>query len=99
MQGGRQGEYRSAMALLALATGAPRSSLELLESLAGFSAESTLDVFEKLVQEVADPAERQYATAALVRYRKATAEAAPTVKELQTWAPQVARFSFRSART
>jgi hypothetical protein len=73
--------------------------LELLESLAGYRAEPPLDVFEKLVQEVADPAERQDANAALATYRKATAEAAPTVKELQTWAPQVARFSFRSAGT
>jgi hypothetical protein len=99
VQGGLQGEYRSAMALLALATGAPRSSLVLLELLAGYTAESPLAEFEKQVQEVADPTERQYATAALATYKKAIDEAAPTVKELKTWAPQVARFSFRSART
>jgi hypothetical protein len=87
------------MALLALVTAAPLSSLGLLEVLAGCKEDDPLDVFEKHVLDVADLSERQYAIAALTAYRKASADGALTVKELQMWAPHVARFSFRSART
>jgi len=99
IQSGRHGEYRSAMSLLALVTAAPRSSLRLLDVLAGCKEDDPLDVFEKSVTNAADASEKQYALAALTAYRKASSDGALTVRELQMWAPHVARFSFRSART
>jgi hypothetical protein len=99
MQSGREGEYRSAMVLLALVTAAPRSSLRLLDDLAGYKESDGLEAFEKSVQGMADLSEREYAIAALTAYRSASGGGLLTVKELQRWAPDVARFSFRSART
>jgi hypothetical protein len=87
------------MTLLAMLTAAPRSSLGLLEALAECKEDEVLEVFEKQVSQIADISERQYATAALATYRKGCGDVPITVKELQTWAPQVARFSFRSARS
>jgi hypothetical protein len=96
VKGGSQGEYRAAMALLAIVTGAPRSSLGMLDFLANCAESAPLSEFEAHVNGSPDSAEAKYAQAALEAYRNA--EAGATVKVLREWAPQVARFSFRSGR-
>jgi KAP family P-loop domain len=98
VQGGNQGEYRAAMALLALVTGAPSSSLGVLEFLAKSKENDALETLDQHVSQLSGLSEVQYAQAALAIYRKSTATTQPTVQELQKWAPRVARFSFRSGR-
>jgi len=96
VKGGSQGEYRAAMTLLAIVTGAPRSSLRMLEFLASCDESAELSAFETHVKQSPDVAEATYAEAALEAYR--LAEPGATVKTLREWAPQVSRFSFRSGR-
>ncbi len=96
LKAGSQGEYRAAMALLAIVAGAPKSSLGMLEFLAN-SAESTdITAFETYLKNSADSAEQKHAQAALEAYRRAETRA--DIEVLRRWAPQVARFSFRSGR-
>jgi hypothetical protein len=96
VKGGSQGEYRAAMALLAIVTGAPRSSLGMLAFLANCAESAPLSEFEAHVNQSPDSAEAKYAQAALEAYGKA--EAGATVKVLRDWATTVTRFSFRSGR-
>ena len=98
VQGGDQGEYRAAMALLALVTGAPSSSRGVLEFLAKSKESDTLETLDQHVSQLNDLSEARYAKAALATYRKSAATTQLTVQELQKWAPHVARFSFRSGR-
>jgi KAP family P-loop domain len=96
VQGGNQGEYRAAMALLALVTGAPSSSLGLLEFLAKSKENDPLDTLDQHVRQLKDVSEALYAQAALAAYRRSAANNELTLQDLQKWAPRVARFSFRS---
>jgi hypothetical protein len=96
VKGGSQGEYKAAMALLAIIAGAPKSSLGMLEFLANSAEITDLTTFETYLKNSTDKAEAKYAQAALEAYQRA--EAGATVDVLRRWAPQVARFSFRSGR-
>jgi hypothetical protein len=96
VKGGSQGEYRAAMVLLAIVTGAPRSALAMLEFLANCAESAALSEFEAHVKQSQDSTEAKYAQSALEAYR--AAEAGATVKGLREWAPRVARFSFRSGQ-
>jgi hypothetical protein len=93
---GRRGEYRAAMTLLALVTGAPRSSLALLQQLAEQNDDEPFDTFAQKIPALVARDETTYVQAALQAYRTATAHTALTVRELRHWMPQVTRFSFRS---
>jgi hypothetical protein len=95
VKGGSQGEYRAAMTLLAIVTAAPRTSLGMLEFLASPGA-TDLVAFENHITTTQDQSESRYAQAALQAYRAADPGAGLDL--LQVWAPQVARFSFRSGR-
>jgi hypothetical protein len=94
---GGEGEYRAAMVLLAMITGAPRSSLRMLEFLANCVETSPLADLEAHINQSADPAEAKYIQAALTAYKNAQPNA--NLGVLRSWAPEVARFSFRSGRT
>jgi hypothetical protein len=96
---GVSGEYRAAMALLALVTGAPRTALEVMAFLSGCSDEDSVEVLEKSLLGLTAFAEEQYAQEALVAYRKAYGGNPPPLRDLRRWGPPVARFSFRSGRT
>jgi hypothetical protein len=95
VKGGSQGEYRAAMTLLAIVTAAPRTSLGMLEFLAG-PGTTDLVAFEDHIASAKDRSESRYAQAALQAYR--AAEPGADLGLLRVWAPQVARFSFRSGR-
>jgi hypothetical protein len=96
VDGGQRGEYRAAMTLLALVTGAPRSSVALLQQLAEQNDDEPFDTFSGKVPALAARDEASYVQAALQAYRTATANSALTLRELRHWMPQVTRFSFRS---
>lgn len=97
LKNGSDGEYRAAMVLLAMITGAPRSSLGMLEFLANCAETSPVADLEAQINKSADPGEAKYIQAALTAYKNAQANAKLGV--LRNWAPEVARFSFRSGRT
>jgi len=92
---GNSGEYRAAMTLLALVTGAPRSSLKLLQGLAEQSEDEPLATLLSKVPTLVARDEASYVQAALQAYQ-ATASPALTIRELRHWTPHVTRFSFRS---
>jgi hypothetical protein len=92
---GKSGEYRAAMTLLALVTGAPRSSLKLLQGLAEQSEDEPLATLLSKVPTLVARDEASYVQAALQAYQ-ATASPALTIGELRHWTPHVTRFSFRS---
>jgi hypothetical protein len=96
VKGGSQGEYRAAMTLLAIVTAAPRDSLGMLEFLANCGESADLRAFETKIALSPDRSEAKYAQAALQAYR--AAEPGANLSLLRDWAPQVARFSFRSGR-
>jgi hypothetical protein len=96
VKGGSQGEYRAAMTLLAIVTAAPRDSLGMLEFLANCGESADLRAFETKIALSPDRSEAKYAQAALQAYR--AAEQGANLSLLRDWAPQVARFSFRSGR-
>jgi hypothetical protein len=98
VDGGRSGDYRAAMTLLGLVTGAPRSSLPVLQRLAEQSDEQKLDAFITAVETLPVGDERSYANAALRAYQVAIADQQATVRDLRQWIPEVTRFSFRSGR-
>ncbi len=87
------------MTLLALVTGAPRSSLGLLRFLGEHKDDEQFDLLEQHMREHSEPAERQYVDAALAGYRIAAGPGPLALGPLRNWASQVARFSFRSGRT
>ncbi len=97
---GRSGEYRAAMTLLALITGAPRSSLALLQRLADEKDDAALN--DQFVSGVVDGLsaadEKTYVRAALRAYQTAAGNPGLTVRDLRLWIPEVSRFSFRSGR-
>lgn len=93
---GSDGEYRAAMALLAMITGAPRGSLEMLDFLSNCADDASLSDLENQIKKTIDPAEAKYVQAALRVYQGAVPNA--NVSVLRNWAPQVSRFSFRSGR-
>jgi len=96
LDSGRSGDYRGAMTLLALVTGAPQTSLALLQVLADGSDDDSLEtVLEKVGGRAVREEERKYVDAALQAY-KATTGGKATVRDLRQWMPQVTRFSFRS---
>jgi hypothetical protein len=98
LKGGSEGDYRAAMVLLAITTGAPRSSLGMLDFLASCPETGDLVQFEDHIKQSPDPAEAKYAQAALNAYRTVQPNTTVTLKTLREWAAQVARFSFRSGR-
>ena len=83
------------MTLLALVTGAPQTSLALLQELAEGSDD---DALETVLEKVGCRAVREEAKdvdAALQAYKATTAGTA-TVHDLRQWMPEVTLFSFRS---
>ncbi len=95
---GEHGEYRAAMTLLAIVTGAPGGWLALLDRLEPYAPVEPLTSLVDVVELMPDLGERSYAKSALATYAAACAPATATVAELQRWAPSVARFSFRAGR-
>jgi hypothetical protein len=93
---GSSGEYRAAMVLLAIITAAPRSSLGIVDFLANSKDDAPLSQLEAHVQRLIDPGETSYVQAALSAFKTAQSDA--PLATLRTWAPEVARFSFRSGR-
>lgn len=90
---GAKGEYRTAMTLLALVTGAPRSSLDMLRFLDTHRDEDAFQLFDDYLRSLIYANEAKYVQSALTAYR--TTQPA-NLRELRHWAPLVARFSFRS---
>jgi hypothetical protein len=84
------------MTPLALVTGAPRSSVELLQRLAEQNDDELFDTFAGKVSDLVTRDEAIYVQAALQAYRTASANSALPLRELRHWMPQVTRFSFRS---
>ena len=82
------------MVLLAMITAAPRSSLEVLDFLRNCVDSTSLADLETHIKAI-DPAEAKYVQSALAAYKTAVPNANVTTLN---WAPQVARFSFRSGR-
>ncbi len=99
VDGGKAGQYRAAMCLLAMLTGAPRLSIKVLRELQQLRDDTELKALEDTLEVLGDDPEVGYLRAGLNAYRGAFQPAAePKVDELRYWAPQVARFSFRSGR-
>ncbi len=94
---GKGGQYRAAMCLLAVLTGAPRLSIAVLRELHRLGDDAPLKDLESTVDRLGDDPEVSYLRAGLDAYRRAF-QAEPTLADLRYWAPQVARFSFRSGR-
>lgn len=99
LQSGDEGTYRSAMTLLAIATGAPYLAIEILRKL----HRGEYETFAALEDDVADinrhDVEETYAQDALKIFKKATANGADSrLDDLRYWTPRAARFSFRSGR-
>lgn len=95
LDSGRRGDYRAAMTLLALVTGAPQTSLALLQELAEGSDDDAVDTLLEKVGCRVVREEEKYVDAALQAY-KATTGGKATVRDLRQWMPEVTRFSFRS---
>ena len=98
--GGRQGNYRAAMTLLALTTGAPTVAaglyrlLERQEPTVGVGAwHDALHGYHRL--ENAPEAEAKAVHQAFDTYCSAVGRET-TLQDLQLWAPRVKRFTFRS---
>ena len=98
VDGGKGGEYRAAMTLMALATGAPRSALDVLNFLRDREPDESVSVLEQHLGKLEDAEEAHYAVAALTAYCLEVGDSAPTLRDLRHWVPNVARFSFRSGR-
>ena len=98
LEGGARGDYRAAMTLLALITGAPRTSLALLRTLAAQPDTALFTDFERCVEEDVFCEERVHVEAAMRAYRTACNNPTLRVSELKRWLPEVTRFSFRSGR-
>jgi hypothetical protein len=99
VDGGKTGQYRAAMCLLAMLTGAPRLSIDLLRDLHRLGDEADLKALESTLTELGDDPELGYLRSGLDAYRRTfppTKE--PKLDELRYWGPRVARFSFRSGR-
>jgi hypothetical protein len=95
LDSGRRGDYHAAMTLLALVTGAPQTSLALLQVLAVSSDDDPLETVLGKVGCRIVPDEDKYVDAAVQAY-KAVSGDKTTVRDLRQWMPQVTRFSFRS---
>ena len=105
---GARGEYRAAMALLAITTGAPGLANMVLSRLWHEAPDKPLDEFlaelAPLIDGEAWREECRCLLAALQHYADAVADAAEpggpkgvlTIKDLRGWSPDVARFTFRS---
>lgn len=94
VEGGKRGNYRAAMTLLALTIGAPKTAIDILGKLNSLTDEDKLDKVDSYLQQLGgnqNTEEIGYAQKALQMYRG-------ELRELRYWAPRVARFSFRSAR-
>lgn len=103
---GARGEYRAAMALLAITTGAPGLANMVLSRLWHEAPDKPLDEFltelAPLIDGEAWREECRCLLAALQHYADAV-DAEPggpksvlTIKDLRGWSPDVARFTFRS---
>lgn len=92
LEQGKTGDYRSAMTLLAMVTGAPRTAMEIFENLCDpNNSESFETLSEKQRKDIQDG---PYITAAYDVFKAAGIKDS----ELKNWAPHVARFSFRAGR-
>jgi len=94
VKGGSSGEYQAAMVLLAIITAAPRSSLKIIDFLAGCKDDSPLTSLESYVQTLINAGETRYIDVALSAYK--TAQSIISLATLRTWAQEAGRFSFRS---
>lgn len=103
---GARGEYRAAMALLAITTGAPGLANMVLSRLWHETPDKPLDEFlaelAPLIDGEAWREECRCLLAALQHYADAVAaepggpKGVLTIKDLRGWSPDVARFTFRS---
>ena len=92
VDGGKRGEYRSAMILRAMVTGAPQTAMGIFEHLCDPNDSTS---FEQLTEAPRkDLADGPYITAACEVFKAAGLK----VEELRNWVPQIARFSFRAGR-
>ena len=94
---GKGGAYRAAMAILAMLTGAPRLSIEVLRRIAAAGSSVTVTGLLSDVAPLKGDPEFDYLDAGLCAYRDCCGEKA-MLTDLKYWAPRVARFSFRSGR-
>ncbi|MBI5853481.1 MAG: hypothetical protein HZB39_20925 [Planctomycetes bacterium] len=97
VEGGKSGAYRAAMAILAMLTGAPRLSIDVLRKLAHAESSKTVTGLLADVATLKGDPEFDYLDAGLCAYRDCCGEKHP-LTDLKYWAPRVARFSFRSGR-
>lgn len=94
---GKGGAYRAAMAILAMLTGAPRLSIDVLRRLSAAEGSATVTGLLADIAPLKGDPEHDYLDAGLCAYRDCCGEKA-TLTDLKYWAPRVARFSFRSGR-
>ena len=92
INGGKGGEYRSAMILLAMVTGAPQAAMGIFEHLSDPIDSTSFEDLSKDTRK--DPVDGPYITAAFDVFKAAGLKD----DELKNWAPQIARFSFRAGR-
>ena len=98
LEGGKHGEYRAAMSLLAITSGAPRISTRVFEHLRQQNDTDTCQQLVEFVQTIQDAEEMPYAVAAIQAYQNACGGTDAILRDLKYWAPHAARFSFRSGR-
>jgi len=97
---GAKGEYRAAMMLLALVTGAPRSALGTLSLLEKCNDDDSLADFSQktLGSGSVDADEAPYVQSALDAYIEHNHRETDQLRDLRYWGPRAARFGFRSGR-
>jgi hypothetical protein len=92
---GKKGQYREAMCLLAIAAGAPRYAIDVIQYLCGPEC-TTLEDLDVFVTDLDANSESKYVLSALKALSQNPDD--KVVESLKYWAPQVARFSFRAGQ-
>ena len=98
VEGGRRGEYREAMTLLAMMTGAPRLAVALGRDLLARDGGETVEQFAADLDArlgVGPDPELALVRGTLAAYRARAGDQA-TVATMKRWVPMVSRFTFRS---
>ena len=97
LDSGRNGEYKAAMTLLAISTGAPPLAPKIFSALLEKRDDDNVSDFIGWLCKSSDGADVDDAADALKIYSSQQTEPAK-LKELRYWAVRVSRFSFRSGR-
>jgi hypothetical protein len=103
-QDGAAGSYRVALILLAMTTGAPRASAQLLREMMTITDPDTVAPDDRLdrllkITPIVEEEAAEFAAAAAMRQEMAKAvDKAVFIQMLRFWAPRVRRFAFETGR-